>query len=326
MTGSVAMGAGVVVRDLHYREKGAFIAHVIEHAGAMDREVGLLDRAEFDFGASFGRGTWLTLRLLRLLGRAPVRFLGAFVGKELVGTTMVVLVRPWAYIAGVGVSPNHRRHGVARALLDRAEAIAEGGAAKTQVLDVEADNIPARRLYASRGWSDAVSVDWWRIPIPGADLAPGSVTLRVPSANEVAAFRRLNEKAYRLELPSWLLLPCELACVPAGVHPDDRVTGSASAPRCLIRSYTGRPVDPIYLLGAVTTDCPMREAAEGWAARWTELRSANPRAAFAMVVRTDLITAEALTSLGAVRVAASVAMSSPLDRSKPTGRLAPPYA
>jgi ribosomal protein S18 acetylase RimI-like enzyme len=50
------------------------------------------------------------------------------------------------------VLPDHRRLGVGRALLDHVRAAAISAGASRLVLQTEADNTPALRLYAERGY------------------------------------------------------------------------------------------------------------------------------------------------------------------------------
>jgi GNAT superfamily N-acetyltransferase len=51
------------------------------------------------------------------------------------------------------VVPSHRRLGVGRALLDRVRAAAIGAGALRLVVQTEADNTPALRLYAESGYT-----------------------------------------------------------------------------------------------------------------------------------------------------------------------------
>ena len=58
-----------------------------------------------------------------------------------------------AEILAMGILPERRRRGLGRALLDAAlAAMAEAGAARA-VLEVAADNAPARALYAAAGFA-----------------------------------------------------------------------------------------------------------------------------------------------------------------------------
>ena len=51
------------------------------------------------------------------------------------------------------VAPDARRSGVARALMDRARALAIETGAKGLILETETHNAPAKRLYEELGWA-----------------------------------------------------------------------------------------------------------------------------------------------------------------------------
>lgn len=58
----------------------------------------------------------------------------------------------WAFLADLHVHERHRRQGHARALVADAVAWAAERGATSMVLDVDVDNVPAQRLYASLGF------------------------------------------------------------------------------------------------------------------------------------------------------------------------------
>ncbi len=60
--------------------------------------------------------------------------------------------RPILLVKDLYTAPAHRRSGVARALLRRAEDVARAGGAHRLQLDTDQDNAAARRLYESEGW------------------------------------------------------------------------------------------------------------------------------------------------------------------------------
>jgi ribosomal protein S18 acetylase RimI-like enzyme len=71
-----------------------------------------------------------------------------------VAAALVVVDPPWAGVFCMVVAPDRRREGLARALLGAATSAAATAPATHLYLQVEADNAPARRLYASAGFSD----------------------------------------------------------------------------------------------------------------------------------------------------------------------------
>ena len=56
-------------------------------------------------------------------------------------------------ILSIGVAPGHRRRGMARALMERAQRLATGSGARRMFLEVAEDNWGARRLYAGLGFA-----------------------------------------------------------------------------------------------------------------------------------------------------------------------------
>ncbi len=61
---------------------------------------------------------------------------------------------PYAYISDLVVLPRYRRRGVARALLERAEALVRSSGARILRVGVLAKNEPAAKLYRAAGFSD----------------------------------------------------------------------------------------------------------------------------------------------------------------------------
>ncbi len=88
--------------------------------------------------------------LLRWVGRPAFRMLIFEEDGHLVGTTLVTFPARSLYLSMVVVDPAARRRGYARALLERAVEIAERMHRRYVVLDVLANNTPARTLYEQR--------------------------------------------------------------------------------------------------------------------------------------------------------------------------------
>jgi ribosomal protein S18 acetylase RimI-like enzyme len=87
---------------------------------------------------------------LRLLGRPVFRLLIFEEDTRLVGTTLLTFPAGAVYLSMVVVDPAARRRGYARALLGRAAEIAQRMRRRYLVLDVLANNAPARTLYEQR--------------------------------------------------------------------------------------------------------------------------------------------------------------------------------
>lgn len=92
----------------------------------------------------------LLLGLARLFGRPLYRFFVVDEGGRAVATTMLSFPGPSVYISMVATDPSVRRRGFARALLLRSQDLARRMGRKYLVLDVLADNAPARALYEGR--------------------------------------------------------------------------------------------------------------------------------------------------------------------------------
>jgi ribosomal protein S18 acetylase RimI-like enzyme len=89
----------------------------------------------------------LVFGLMRLVRRPLFRMLVYDEGGRVVGTTLLSFPGPSVYLSMVVVDPAVRRRGYAKALLARAAEIARGLNRRYLVLDVLANNAPARALY-----------------------------------------------------------------------------------------------------------------------------------------------------------------------------------
>ena len=74
------------------------------------------------------------------------------------------------YIDSLATAADHRRRGVARALLAEAERHATGGGLRAVALDTWVDNKPARALYVSAGYEEVAYT-------PALSGLPGGVSL-----------------------------------------------------------------------------------------------------------------------------------------------------
>jgi ribosomal protein S18 acetylase RimI-like enzyme len=84
------------------------------------------------------------IAMTAVLGSVPIGFVTVSVG--------TFLVVPMARIEALYVSPNYRRKGHARALIDQAAAWARFNGARFVRLDVTASNAGALSLYESQGF------------------------------------------------------------------------------------------------------------------------------------------------------------------------------
>ena len=65
---------------------------------------------------------------------------------------LVRIIADEAEVLTIATHPDHRRHGLARALLGRFHAAAHARGATTAFLEVAADNAPALALYLAAGY------------------------------------------------------------------------------------------------------------------------------------------------------------------------------
>ena len=105
-------------------------------------------------GASFHRG-WSDGEFERLLLDRNIVAHRATVGKKLVGFIMSRLVLDEAEILSVAVASLRRGRGLAGRLLDRHLRRLVGIGARTEFLEVDEGNTPARRLYRRAGFVNA---------------------------------------------------------------------------------------------------------------------------------------------------------------------------
>jgi ribosomal-protein-alanine N-acetyltransferase len=99
-----------------------------------------------------GRG-WEAPELLAFAARPGALILAD--GALSDGALLLQVAGGEAEILDFGVVPARRRHGLGRRLLDSAHFFAREAGAGRMVLEVAADNAPARALYAAAGYSQA---------------------------------------------------------------------------------------------------------------------------------------------------------------------------
>ncbi|MDR1928464.1 MAG: ribosomal protein S18-alanine N-acetyltransferase [Oscillospiraceae bacterium] len=95
---------------------------------------------------------WSAQSLASSLDAANNRFLAAFWGERLVGYLGLTQVMEQADILNIATAPDFRRHGIANALLARAETQSILAGCGELRLEVRESNEAARALYAARGY------------------------------------------------------------------------------------------------------------------------------------------------------------------------------
>ena len=104
-------------------------------------------------GASFRRG-WSDGEIERLLLERNTVAQRAMVGRTLVGFILSRIADGEAEILSVAVSSSWRGRGLARALLNLHLGRLAGLRVRSVFLEVDEDNVPARRLYERAGFSE----------------------------------------------------------------------------------------------------------------------------------------------------------------------------
>lgn len=82
-------------------------------------------------------------------------YVGAEENGDLVGYAGMQIVIDEGYITNVAVDPEHRRRGIADALLDALRARAEERALSFMTLEVRVSNLAAQELYKKHGFAAA---------------------------------------------------------------------------------------------------------------------------------------------------------------------------
>ena len=104
-------------------------------------------------GASFHRG-WSDGEIERLLIDRNVVAHRAMVGRSLAGFILSRLIAGEAEILSVAVAPARRGRGLSRRLLDLHLRRLAALGTRAVFLEVDEDNLPARRLYARAGFHE----------------------------------------------------------------------------------------------------------------------------------------------------------------------------
>lgn len=122
-------------------------------------------------------------RLLKRRGYQAKNSVGVFQNDQLIGFVLTS-TRQWqntptTYIIGLGLSPKHRGHGLAKALMQKATLYNEPHAAQF-LLEVITSNQPALKLYQSLGYQIARELLYFSIPKTGFVLSSSDhVTIKI---------------------------------------------------------------------------------------------------------------------------------------------------
>jgi ribosomal protein S18 acetylase RimI-like enzyme len=126
---------------------GGVLTLVVEDRATLELAASVGVRTEPSDDEALARGLWETLQ--RNLG-----FLRASWAATLLSYPRYTAQPYEAYVERLVVAPGFRRRGMARALLDEAEALAREEGKETVGLHVSGSNLPALRLYENEGYSE----------------------------------------------------------------------------------------------------------------------------------------------------------------------------
>lgn len=105
--------------------------------------------------ACFPEDPWEPRAMSEVLGMAGLFGRIAWAGEEPVGFVLALGLGDECEILSIGVAAARRRAGIGSALLDAVCCAARGFGASSVVLEVAADNLAARALYAGCGFAQA---------------------------------------------------------------------------------------------------------------------------------------------------------------------------
>jgi len=110
----------------------------------------------------------------RRRGYVPEASLGAFDGERIVGFALTCIDGDRAYNSGTGVAVSHRRHGIARELMNRVSELLAARGAISYLLEVIESNERAVALYRSVGFEERRRFQCWR-HVGRASARPGGL-------------------------------------------------------------------------------------------------------------------------------------------------------
>jgi len=98
---------------------------------------------------------WSEAAIRAEINNPVARIWGAFENGRLLGYAGLQTIVDEGYITNIATSPEHRRHGIADALLRELLACAARKTLRFLTLEVRESNTPARALYAKHGFAQA---------------------------------------------------------------------------------------------------------------------------------------------------------------------------
>jgi len=115
--------------------------------------------------------------------------LGAFDGERIVGFALTCIDGDRAYNSGTGVAVSHRRHGIARELMNRVSELLAARGAISYLLEVIESNERAVALYRSVGFEERRRFQCWTVDGVATAASAVAVPLRAaaPTLEQIAS-------------------------------------------------------------------------------------------------------------------------------------------
>ena len=190
--------------------------------------------------------------------------LGAFDGERLVGFVFTCIDGIRAYNSGTGVSPSHRRSGIARDLMLRAIDLVRARGASQYVLEVIESNERAAALYRAVGFETTRKLQCWTFAATekgnAKELANADLDAIVANAdvnlawqNSLISIRRAPEPYVVLgdERGAAIVLPQSADLAFLAVDRNERRRGFGKA---LLNAAATRAAKPIRILNVDARD------------------------------------------------------------------------
>ena len=123
---------------------------------------------------------WSDDQLLLELVNENGRVLGVYVDNKLVGHVCTRRQVDELWVLNLAVDPEHRRCGLARALLESAMQYGRADLMTSLWLEVRESNVPARSLYKAMGLEEQATRGTYYPPVPPATEREGAVVMSKP--------------------------------------------------------------------------------------------------------------------------------------------------
>ncbi len=261
-----AAPTSIEVRDLRFADLPAWEPILRQGIGEFERSTGLESTVDAQVAILRRRGIWALLGFLRLFGRSPVRVLVGVERTHLLGTATLLFLSRSGYVAGVATDAAARGRGVATRVLERAHGLARARHRNWAVLDVEAENETAIRLYRRFGYRDLAEYVWFAGPLPSGPPVPAPVSAEVPTPDRTLTdwVDALRPAEMRAALPAAPGLLSHLEIITNTPRPHRRTWTVANGDRTagVVRGNFASAIRTGYLFPAVPepTDAATRRA------------------------------------------------------------------